>query len=76
MCGWGKRTICFGRYDTRSDFDPASGPPGSGRALNKYGLEAKEALDRGLASAPDDVWLAHLKVHFNEMGYEMSLMDS
>lgn len=59
---------CNDRYDTRSDFDPASGPPGSGRVPNAYGLEAKAAIERGLACAPHDVWLAHLKVHFNEMG--------
>ena len=52
----------------KPDFDPNTGPPGNGRVPNEYGRAAVSAIDRGLKASPKDIWLAHLKIHYNEMG--------
>ncbi len=54
--------------DPNRQYDPDTGAPGDFKQLNALGLEALDALNRGLRANKRNVWLAHLKVHLNEMG--------
>ena len=56
-------------YDPVPGFTLDQGAPGDGRTPNKFGLEGAKAIDHGLRLSPNNHWLAHLKIHYNEMGY-------
>ncbi|KAL3927614.1 MAG: hypothetical protein SGPRY_002742, partial [Prymnesium sp.] len=49
---------------------PSSTPPwdASDKRMREEGERALCLIDRGLAAAPSDAWLCHLKIHLSEMG--------
>ncbi len=61
--------------DPSRKYDPDAGAPGDFKQLNALGCEALGALNRGLRVNKRNVWLAHLKVHLNEMGCVCSPED-
>ena len=63
--------LCLSPWDlyTRPEgAKPAPNWSSVGKVPNAVGVRVVAALDRGLRAAPAHPWLAHLKVHYCEMG--------